>query len=99
MSLSKPQIVKSISRREIVEFAKNTHNCTPLRDGFEAICVQKICAELDISLEDIDGEKVAQFARNARTRYRTGYYLSEIITNAIHKAGEVLFSLKSYTIN
>ena len=76
MSLSKP--LKSISRREIVEFAKNVYNSTPLKDGFEAICVQKICAELEISLEDIDGEKVAQFARNTRHRYKTGHYLSEI---------------------
>ena len=28
-----------------------------------------------------DGEKVAQFARNTRTRYKTGYYLSEIMYN------------------
>ena len=81
MSLSKPQKIKSISRREIVECAKNVYHCTPLKDVFEAICVQIICAELgpDISLENIDEEKVAQFARNTKTRYRTGY-LSEIMT-------------------
>ena len=68
MSLSKP--LKSISRREIVLFAKNTHNSTPLSVGFEAVCVTKICDELKIPLEDLDTETFSQFCRNTKTRYK-----------------------------